>query len=205
MADDGRGVFLHEHHGHGAPHHQAAPDDRRALASAADAVVAQNLHAGGSRARGVAFPAARKHRGEAAAGNAVDVLCRSKQGFGSRLVEMARQRPEHEDAVHGGICVELADGLLELVLAAVCRQQHAAHAHPAGLGALEGAALIREVVVALTHAQYSQARLHTGRLQAQRLFQHLHVNARSNVPATQNLCHLNSSHAAKRHSPRRAA
>ena len=155
MADGHSGILAHEHHRGRFTDDEATPDDDGVLALAVDAVVVQDLHAGGGGAGGKAqIAAALEHTGVRQVGHAVDVLLRVEAVADLILVglEMLRQRTEHQNAVDGVVGVDLVDELEQVLLGGILRQDKLLYVDADELGALRCALLIGQIAGVLAHA-----------------------------------------------------
>ena len=110
------------------------------------------------RARGKAHGPAREHPAQRAVRHAVDILGGIERGTDDRVVERCGQRSEDQASVDRGIVVDAVDHPEELLGAHALGEGEAAHGDADLLAALEGAALVGEVVSALPHPHDGQRR-----------------------------------------------
>ena len=158
MADGDGGILAHEHHGSGLAHHQAAADDNGILALAVDAVVVQDLHAGGGGAGGIAQVQALEHTGIGHMGHAVHILFGVKPVADLVLVrlQVLGQWPEHEHAVDGIVGVDLIDDGQDILLGSVLGQLELLDLHAHQLGPLHSALFIAQVAGVGAHTDDAQ-------------------------------------------------
>ena len=163
MAGGDGGVLAHEHHARRLAHHQAPADDHGVLALAVNAVVVQNLHAGGGGAGGVAqVVEALEHAGIGQVGHAVHVLLGVQAVADFVLVglQVLGQGTEHEHAMDGIVGVDLVDGLKQLFLGNISGKQEVDHLHTHQLSPLGSAPLVAQVAGVLAAADDGQSGLH---------------------------------------------
>ena len=99
-----------------------------------------------------------EHAVERALGDAVGVLGGVERRAGGNLVEVLRQRAEHEDPVDGVVLIEVVDGGEERLLSYVFRQDDLLHGDAVLLGSLQSAAFICEVVFPLADTEDGETR-----------------------------------------------
>ena len=158
---------MEQQHGGGLAHHRAPADDHRLLAGAVNAVVVQNLHAGGGGAGGEAQGLAHEHAGVGAVGHAVHVLAGIQTVADLVLVrlQVLGQGAEHEHAVDLVVGVDAVDDFQKVPLGHVLGQDELLHRHAQGLRPLGGATLIAEIVGPLAAADDGQGGLYAPGLQ----------------------------------------
>ena len=165
VAHGKRRVSGKQHHRHRTADHETAPDHRRARALYLDAVVIQKFHHALRRAGGKALAAAREDGRETREGHAVHVLHGGERLADPPLVEMLRQRTEHEAAVDRVVRIDARDLPNDVRLRAV-RGQHRAFRDDADGGAPALCrALIGHVVHALADAHHRKLRRDAARSQ----------------------------------------
>ena len=155
-----RRVAIEQKHAHGLANNQAAPHDNHALACDGNVIRIEHFNAGGSRAGSISGTSAREHRSHGAAANAVHVFRGIERIANGFLVELGRQRAEHEAAVNRRIGVHPGDYIHELFLGCVFWKRNGASTNAQAGGALERCALIGQIVGARTHAHNRKTGLH---------------------------------------------
>ena len=153
-------MAIEQKHAHGLANDQAAPHDNHALARDGNVVRIEHFNAGGSRAGGIPRASAREHRSHGAAANAVHVFRGIERIANGFLVELGRQRAEHEAAVNRRIGVHPGDNIHELFLGCIFRKRNGARTNAQAGGALERRTLIGQIVGARTHAHNRKTGLH---------------------------------------------
>ena len=160
MADGDGGVLGHEHHRGGLADDEGAADDDGVFTLAVNAVVVQDLHARLRGAGGEAQLLAGEDAGVGEVCHAVHVLAGGQMVADLVLIgfQMLRQRPEHEAAVDGVVCVDRFDLRDESFLGHVLGQDKLLNLHADELRAGGRALFIGQVGRVLAAADDGQLR-----------------------------------------------
>ena len=159
MAHGDGGVLGHQHHGCGLTNYQGAADDNGVLALAVNAVVIQNLHAGGGGAGRVAQGLAFKNAGIGHMGHGVHVLLGSQTVADLVLVslQVLGQGTEHQNAVDGIVSVDLIDHSQDFFLGSGLGQNEVLHSNAHFLSALGSSLLVGKVRGVLAQTDDTQS------------------------------------------------
>ena len=160
VAHGNGGVLAQQHHGGGLAHHQRAADHNGLLASAVDAVVVQDLHAGLGGAGREAQLLAHEHTGVGQVSHGVDILAGGQMVADLVLIrlQVLGQGAEQQAAVDAVVGVDGLDLGDQRLLGHILRQQELHHVHADQLGTGGCALLIGQVGEILAAADDGQLR-----------------------------------------------
>ena len=148
---------------------KAAADDDDALAFDGDVVVLEQRHAGRGGAGGITALGAGVHGGHGAVGDAVHVLFRVERRARRLVIQVPRQRAEHQHAVDLLVRAQRVDVLHQHLLRHILRQDDLTDGDADLFAALERTALVGQVILTRADAQDGEAWLYAVFLQFFRL------------------------------------
>ena len=170
---DDRGVFMHEHHGHGAADDQRTPDDSCLFTADRDLKMMEDFHGrfrSAGRKTGLRIC---KYTGEGQVCTSVDIFGRVEHAPCLFIIQMLWKGAEHKDSMNGVVLIEPGQSAVELLLRHILRQYDFLHFYIDSPRPLNNSAFISQVIWALTDPQYTECRGASFFLQCRHILPHL--------------------------------